>query len=1037
MVETYTDLIFETAIELSVEGFETLEHFRNVPGERQPWQAIEPGFIWGEAWGSAWFRSHVRIEESLANRALYLRAQTNGVETLLWVDGKPKGIFTHSVDAASLGGHHTLFLCTPQAAGTEIALALESYAGHPIPGTQPLQGHPSQAENVFRRTYRSLQVMTRREEVKDFVFDLLTLCQLWERLPEQSFRRGAIARGLEAVFTCVPQAPQDCCEDEWKTQVIAARGIMAPLLSAHSGSSAPLAGIVGHSHMDTAWLWPIDETIRKCARTYANALSLMDQYPEYLFVQSTPLYAEWMRVHYPVIFEGIKRRVAEGRWEPNGGMWVECDCNLTSGESMIRQFIKGQAFTREHFNYRADTFWLPDTFGYSAAIPQIMQGCGIRYFLTTKLTWNEYNTFPYDTFWWHGLDGSQVLTHFNDIHCWPDPATLINKIEGGGPKDFRSVENYVLHKDVNDRRLISYGFGDGGGGPQFEMLEMARRCADLEGCPKAEHTTVSKFMEDLKASSHNIPSYHGELYFEGHRGSLTQMAGIKRGNRKAELGLRDAEFFSVVSALNDVEPLRGDIVSLYETLLINQFHDILPGTSIPEVHTRALKELDEVVQKTNELCGELIGHAHESKVMVWNSLSWPRSGILSLPVPGKDLVPAEASIVSQRVTTLDGSSRLLVRGMELPPLAGKCLALVPGQPRTSSPFIWNGHRLETPLLRVEFDGAGFIESLWDVARRRELRGKGFPLNTLLCGEDVPESWDNWNIDADQQKKLKPQNSLLSREVVADGALQFRLRSIYRIGERSTLRQDMVFYADSLRIDFETEVDWQERHQLLKVTFPLNLSVSSARQEVQFGHIVRSTLRRNSHEQAMFEVCNHKWTDLSENRYGVALLNDCKYGLSVEQSELRLTLLKSGCRPDPRGDNGLHRFTYSLVPHEGGFHTETVVRPAYELNIPLRTGRELPYGQESLFEVDASNVIVEAIKPAEDGEGCIIRLYEAEQASGPCTLRFPRVPARVIRTNMLEEPIEDLPLQENQISLELRAFEIVTLRLIWQNPDCIS
>lgn len=1035
MVDTYSRLMFEPVLKLPAEYLEADDHYRGVPSAEEAWKPVETGFTWGRPWSTGWFRTRVLLGPEICDRALYLRAQTNAVEALLWVNGRPKGIFNHAAEAPSLGRHHTLFLCEGQAEGGSLDIALECYAGHPIVGTQPFAGadnEPVADPNArFRRTFIGLELVSRRELVKDFVFDLRTLCQLVERLPEASFRRGAIVHGLAAVYEVVPQVPEPGTPEYWLPMLETAREIMRPLLEARNGTSAPRAGLVGHSHMDTAWLWPMDETIRKCARTYSNALSLMEQYPEYRFVQSTPLHAEWMRQYYPDIFQGISRRVREGRWEPNGGMWVECDCNLTSGESMIRQFIKGQAFTRKHFDYQADTFWLPDTFGYSAAIPQIMLGCGIRNFLTTKLTWNETNTFPYDTFWWYGLDGSRVLTHFNDIHCWPDPATLINKVEGGGPKDFRSVENYVQHKDANDRRLISYGFGDGGGGPQFEMLEMARRCVDLEGCPRAEHTSVSQFMRDLERTARQIPDYHGELYFEGHRGTLTQMAGIKRGNRKGELALRDVEFFTVLEELHGAGTVgrHKEITRLWDLLLINQFHDILPGTSIPEVHDRALRELAEVQEGASALASELLGPPG-AELTVWNTLNWVRRGTLEIPDPGTDLVPLNPQVTSQRFVNLAGEARLLLAGLEIPGLGAQALTLVPGDTAAcESAFHWDGTQLRTPRLQASFDEAGRINSLIDLEQRREIRGEGLPLNTFLCGEDVPESWDNWNIDADQKRKLRPQLELLTREVVADGALQFRLRSSYAIGKRSILRQDMIFSADALRIDFETEVDWRERHQLLKVAFPLNVAASTARQEIQFGHIERPTRVRNSHEAAMFEVCNHKWTDISESRYGVALVNDCKYGISVEGTEMRLSLLRSGCRPDPRADNGLHRFTYSLLPHTGGFSVESVVRPAYELNVPLQVGRPLDVLPAPLLELDSTQIIVESIKPAEDCEGCIVRLYEAERGSVEVTLRFPIPPRRVIRTNMLEEALDELPLTEGSTLLRFRAFEIITLRLI--------
>lgn len=693
MVDTYAHLIFEQVRVLPAQAQETREHLRAVPDSQAGWRDVEPGFVWGKAWESAWFRSRLDIDESLAGLPLYLRASTGALEALLWVNGEPRGIYNHPVEAPALGGHHTLLLTGPQSGGTVIEIALESYAGHPIPGTQPFA---------------------------------------------------------------------------------------------------------------------------------------------------------------------------------------------------------------------------------------------------------------------------------------------------------------------------------------------------LEGCPKAAHTTVSKFMAELEATSRHVPAYHGELYFEGHRGSLTQMAAIKRSNRKAELALRDAEFFATLAELGHLPSPRADIAALYDTLLINQFHDILPGTSIPEVHTRAIRELSEVVAGAESACTRLLGSPDTNTVTVWNTLSWERRGILTLPDPGEGLVPADDSLRSQRVTDLQTQSLLLIDGWQVPALSGHPLSLTHGATTSGSVFRWSEPILETPLLRVEFDEAGFIRSLVDRKVRREICTDGLPLNTLLCGEDVPESWDNWNIDEDQRRKLLPQRRLISREVVADGMLQFRLRSIYQIGKRSTLRQDMVFFADSTRIEFETEVDWQERHQLLKVAFPVNIAASSARHEIQFGHIERTSRPRNSYEQSMFEVCNHKWSDVSESRYGIALLNDCKYGISVEGAEMRLTLLKSGCLPDPRADNGIHRFTYALAPHEGGFCADSVVRPAYELNVPLRIGSPINKIAPPLLEIEDSNIIVEAVKPAEDGNGFIVRLYECERTSGKTGIRFSPTPSRVIRTNMLEEAIETLPSEDGALSLTYRAFEIITLRILMDN-----
>ncbi len=1032
IADTYSSLIFETVGDIPVHYCETREHWRSVPGGWSKWPRAAHGTEWGEQWGSCWFVGNVSIPAEAAGEPLFIRARTGGCEALFWIDGKPRGLFTHPRDAAPRGNHHTLMLDRCPIAGKSYEIAAESYAGHPSVGSMPLDTPETQDAYPIRfpKLFEGVTLMRRLDDVKDFVFDLRSLSQLQQALPQESFRRGHISAVLERVFEVVAQDPALLPREEWRAQLAEARALMAPELALRNSDSAARAGLIGHSHMDTAWLWPIDETIRKCARTYSNVLNLMEQYPEYTFHQSSSYHTELMRLHYPSVFEEIKARVKEGRWEPNGGAWIECDCNMTSGESMVRQFMKGQRYTQAHFGYRSNTFWLPDTFGYSAALPQILLGCGIRNFLTTKLTWNDTNTFPLDTFYWEGLDGSKVLTHFNDIHCWPDPATLITKLHGG-PKDFRTVENYVQHKEVNQSRLISYGFGDGGGGPQYEMLEMARRCRDLDGCPRAEHTTVRQFMDDLEATSTHIPTYSGELYFEGHRGTLTQMGAIKRGIRKSEIALHNAEFLSAVTLLGGGDSRKAATDALYGQLLINQFHDILPGTSMPEVHDRAIAELRDVEATAHRLARELgTAPGEDSAWTLWNSLGWDRTGTLrieGLP-PGTGCV--DPSVITQAIETIGGEPVLLAKGLAVPALGRASFAATSAPaPRPASPFSYDGHTLETPLFRIEFDEHGYIASLYDLAHRRELRGGGHPLNAFLLGEDVPEVWDNWDIDPDQKLKMKLQTRLAERRVVADGPLCFTLRSVYEIGRQSRITQDMTVHTESYRIDFDTRVAWHEKHQLLKVGFDLNLRSRFARHEIQFGHALRSTVKNTPYEKAMFEVCNNKWTDLSETLYGVAILNDSKYGISVENSDLRLTLLKGGCHPDPRGDAGEHFFSYALLPHAGAFSTDAVIRPAYEFNIPLVVTPGA-HSFAGLCDISAPNILCETVKPAEDGPGIILRLYEAEGSHGRAELTFRQPLREVSVTNLLEEEPHPLPLQEGRVTLEFAPFQIITLRAIF-------
>ena len=1036
--QVYADYMFRKEDEVQVRYMETNAHLYEVPEEDSSWPSAVPGLVWGKPGGSVWFRGKYRIPDSLHNRKLFIRAQTDAVETFFWVNGKPKGIFTHSKESAMLGNHTMSHLTSGCEAGTLVDLAFEGYAGHPVVGTQPYEHYESGDGYPYRfeRRFQSIDIMTCRDDVVAFVFDLRTLNQVANSGAVDPFRKASVVRGLLEVFQAIVQAPDDVSEAAWRPSLAKARDMMRPLLERVNAPSAPQAGLIGHSHMDTAWLWTRDETIRKCGRTYANVLNLMEQYPEFTFVQSSAFHAEMMRRHYPDVFNGMAQRIREGRWEPNGGVWIECDCNLVSGESLIRQFLKGQRYTKRYFGYTSDTFWLPDTFGYSAAIPQIMAGCGIRYFLTTKLSWNDTNPFPLDTFQWRGLDGTSVFTHFNVIHCWPDAETLLNRIYGMGSGVDSADSNRILHKQVNDRRLLSYGFGDGGGGPKFEMLESARRIRDLEGVPRTEHTTVSKFMRELEDTAANPPTYVGELYFEGHRGTLTQMHQIKRNNRKAEFALRNLELLEVFAWMNGIAQPSERRDELYELLLVNQFHDILPGTSLPEVHDRAVKETGEVIQSAEAMTHELMaGFADEDEesITVWNTLSWERKGAIALMGVEEHLLPEDAAVQSQRIEDISGRRQLIIRDEAIPPMGAKVLKLkriAGGIGAGISPFRYDGIRLETPHAILVFDDHGYIRSFFDKSAGRELcRENGYPLNALLMGEDVPGSWDNWDIDRDLYGKLRLQTGLVSREVSADGPLQFRIRSHYRIGHRSSLKQDMVFHADSPRIDFETVIDWKEKHQFLKVGFDLNVWSLTARHEIQFGHVERPTHANTSYDQAMFEVCAHKWTDLSENRFGVALLNDCKYGVSVEGSNMMLSLHKGGCHPDPRGDEGIHEVAYALLPHQGGFRTEMVIRPAYEFNVPvLSTAGTWKHAVTPLASIDAPNVIIEAVKPAEEEQAYVLRLYEAERSAVSADLSFGTTPKKVVKVNMLEEALQELPLSGDKVSLHFRAFEIVTLKV---------
>jgi len=1011
----YAPYCFQVVDQLSTEYAETREHFRTLPPASAglKWKPAQSGTRWGGPWITGWFRGRVKLPSSCRRQQVFVRARTGGGESLFLVDGEHRGVFD--------GNHPVVMMTGSGSTARTYQIAVETHAGHPCIGTQPDDHNSSH----FQCTYAGIDILLQRRDVTDFVFDLKVLLSLIDSLDENSLRRSQVLARLADLYALVDAMPDETPEESWRPKLARARQLMRPLLDAKNGDTAPQMGIVGHSHIDTAWLWTVAETWRKCARTFSSILNLQEQYPEFLFLQSAPCHSDLVRREYPNIYRRIRKMVAEGRWEPNGGMWVEPDCNIPSGESFVRQFLIGQQATRDMFGYTSDAFWQPDVFGYSAALPQIMRGCGVDFFLTTKIAWNDTTRFPYDTFWWKGIDGTAVLAHFNKIHCWPDPQTLNDQ--------FNDLQN----KDVEDRRLSAFGFGDGGGGPQYEMLEVARRVADLEGAPRASYTTISDFMKSIRDErGDQLPDFVGELYLELHRGTLTSIAGVKKGNRKAELALRDAEFLWSLAALKGRRYPAGKLRDLWKQLLINQFHDILPGSSIPEVNDQAIAELGQCADGARSMSADALqilrgGSPKKTpSLMVYNSLSWERTGELPLENVPRGLTPADPAICHQRVSTVDGRDLLLVAGLDLPPLGAVRLDLKRGRKTGDSSFKVGKNSLETPFARIRFDRSGRITSFTDKSSNRQLVRKGGLFNALWLGEDIPEAWDNWDVDFDQRVKMRAEDRLVKREVVADGPLQLRIRCTYEIGENSHLVQDAIFHATSPRVDFETQVDWEEKHKLLKVGFATDLLADTARHEIQYGHVERPTHRNRPHDRAQFEVCNHKWTDLSENRLGIALLNDCKYGIGVDGGDMRLTLIKSGTHPDPRGDRGRHLFSYALLPHACGFSTEAVILPSYEFNVPPVTQQVASDAPpiSSLLSVSAPNIVVEAIKWAEEGRALVLRLYEAERSGAHADIRFGVPVKKVEETNMLEEQPSELPLKKGRVRIYFRPFEIKTLKI---------
>ncbi len=735
---------------------------------------------------------------------------------------------------------------------------------------------------------------------------------------------------------------------------------------------------VGHAHIDTAWEWPLREGKRKVARSWSTQLALLDEYPDFVFTASQPAQYAWMKESYPDIYRRIKEKVAAGQWEPVGAMWVEADCNLPSGESLVRQLLLGKRFFMQEFGYETRVLWLPDVFGYPGNLPQLMAEAGCDFFLTQKLSWNDTNKPEHHTFIWEGIDGSRIFTHFPPADTY-NGSFSPEEVEG-------SIRNFKDGHSSN-RSLYLFGWGDGGGGPQAEMIESAHRLG-------VEIGRAADFFSTASAEANGLATVVGELYFELHRGTYTSQSRTKRWNRLAQNALRQAEMWSVAAG-GDYPS--SELEALWKTLLLNQFHDILPGSSIDWVYEEAERDLEHVTARATDI-GEaamaaIVGSGEQ--LVAFNSTSHPRTEVVSL-------------------------SGEYAR-IEAPPCGWAVVVPHSREPEVSV----TDHRMENELLRVEWDDRGVLTSIWDKQADREvLSGPG---NLLQLHDDNPARWDAWDLDPEYRASFTELTEI--EHVQRHGGLRGVFRFERRFGD-SFLAQTMSLEAGSRVLRFETFVDWQERHKMLKVAFPVTVSSREATYEIQFGHLRRPTHEDTSFAKAMFEVCAQRWADLGDGEYGVALLNDCKHGYDIRGSVMRLSLLRAPTHPDPTADRGEHHFTYALMPHGGDFREAGVIAAAEDLNAPLRivAGNLTGDTRRSLVEVDTPQVVVEAIKRAEDSNATIVRLYEAW--GRPCTARMrTTLPAsRACLCDLLERERKEVGVSDGVIDLELTPFKILTLKL---------
>ncbi|MEM6738779.1 MAG: glycoside hydrolase family 38 C-terminal domain-containing protein [Pseudomonadota bacterium] len=784
---------------------------------------------------------------------------------------------------------------------------------------------------------------------------------------------------------------------------------------------------IGHAHIDVAYLWPLSQTRRKNARTSLNVLRLMERFPGYRFSHSQPALYKMTEEDHPDVFEGIRARVAEGRWEPMGGMWVEPDTNIPGGEALVRQILLGRRYFAEKFGRGAEApvLWIPDTFGMSWCLPQLMAQSGLKWMVTNKVNWNQYNQVPASTTWWEGIDGTRVLAHFlttpREVQHLPFPTNYKSDLSA---EEVIGTWEKSTAKERIDELPICYGYGDGGGGPTGPLIRRAELWAEMPGAPRMRFSSVRAFFEAIEDKTADLPVWADELYLEGHRGVLTSQAWIKRENRRAEAALHEVEYLAARAFVLGAQDLPWEsLTEAWEILCLNQFHDIVTGTSIGEVFEDARLDYHRLHQLAAEMRAAATGRAEDG---------WGVVNATPFPIIRQAVIPEHVA----RDLPADAATQSVTGGIliEIGPLAPYSVTPL----RADAPRGWvravrhadGGFTLENDLLRLDFSSDAALTRIYDNRIGRDVLKPGEVGNRLQVFEDRPISWDAWDIDAFFEDRGEVVGGLMSAEVIEEGPLRVALR-VERAYRSSRLVQEIRLCAASPRIDFVTDVDWRETHLLLKVAFPVAVFSPVATYEIQWGSIMRPTHRNTSWDYAKFEVPAQRWADLSEADYGVALLNDCKYGYDIHKDVLRLSLIKSATMPDPKADRGHHRFTYALLPHLGDWRAGEVIKQAWSLNSPAVAEHSFraALGGKSLVESRAPNVVIETVKVAEDRSGLIVRLFEAHRSRGPVRIAFSRVPAEIHRCSLLEEPFGDpIPTDGTEALLTLRPFEIVSLRV---------
>ncbi|MGJ3238027.1 MAG: alpha-mannosidase [Anaerolineae bacterium] len=970
---------------------------------------IRVGNSWGGPDVSAFFRRDVTIPQAMNGQRVFLRIYVGG-DSLLRLDGVPH----HGLDP-----FRNVVLLTESAQGGKTHhIELESY----------IYWYPSESDyNVFR----AAELVTIDAEVEAAYWDFVAAFKvLFMDNINDSLENFIETHLLEALLD-IPVHESDF--EVFKSRILEVQAdFRRKVYETDRFKTSGLLHMVGHSHLDIVYQWTHREYIRKVGRTHATMLRLMEQYPDFKFSQSSgKIYAD-MKEHYPDMFEQVKQRFHEGRWQPVGAFWLEPECNLISGESFVRHILHGQRFWQEEFGFTSKVCWQPDVFGMSWALPQILYRSGIEVILSNKFfVWNDTNPWRKNTFWWEGPDGSKVLTVI-------PPGHFIGFVD---PNHMDKYWRDFSDKETVGEMIYTYGWGDGGGGVDPEMVECAIRYQDFPGMVPSQfnHPEDTLLLIAEKAKKTELPTWNDELYLETHRGTYTTKGRLKKLNRQSEILMRQIEMLSAFAWLESDTYPAEQLDSAWKILLNTQFHDALPGTHITEVYHYLLDEYqnlrDIVATLYAEITPTLFGENRGEYLLIFNPMLVETDTIVKIPksLVGQHQIHGEHAelLTIQPVSNLDGTTSTLIQlNNVVSPIGYSILKLesqidYPGAEYT----VWaEENALENQYLRAEFNDRGELTSLWDKESERQILVEGEVGNRFQLYEDRPGRYDAWDIVASYVEQELPITGDFSIEIDEEGSLRASLL-LKRQCYDSTITQRISLMAESRQLVFETQIDWKERQKLLKVGFPVDINARHATYDIAYGNIERATHRNTSYDAAKFEVPSHWWMDVSESGYGVALLNDSKYGHETHEHWMRLTLLKGSISPDPVADIETHHFSYAIYPHQGDWREADVIGAATRFNTPLYVQRtDTQRETHSFLQCDAPNITVEAIKRSEDGEALIVRLVERQNRRTCAKLTFDRQFSEVYTCNLMEHPENQSTMANNQLDVNFNPREIVTLML---------